>query len=231
MNWKKVIKYTLGFLFLTTVVMVIMANRDLKKIYGGLTKKVDYNQFRSYEGPTAITNVNVLSPDGGSFISGQTVHIEDGVIKSIDTLGISMSELKSIDGTGKYLIPGLTDAHVHLFKSPNDLLLYVANGVTQIRELIGSKDILKWRAQIEEGRIAPDMYVASPRLGSFGTVEGWFMSWSQMFLNVTNAKEAKNLVQDIHRQGYDAVKVYSHLNKESYQAINEEATALGMDVV
>jgi len=52
-----------------------------------------------------------------------------------------------------------------------------------------------------------------------------------MFLNVTNAKEAKNLVQDIHRQGYDAVKVYSHLNKESYQAINEEATALGMDVV
>jgi len=128
MNWKKVIKYTLGFLFLTTVVMVIMANRDLKKIYGGLTKKVDYNQFRSYEGPTAITNVNVLSPDGGSFISGQTVHIEDGVIKSIDTLGISKSELKSIDGTGKYLIPGLTDAHVHLFKSPNDLLLYVANG-------------------------------------------------------------------------------------------------------
>lgn len=230
MNWKKGIKYTGAFLIVSMVVGLIWITREGKRIYGGLTERVDHEQFKPIEGAFAIKNVNVLSPGADSMILGQTVLIEDGYITAMDrTLSLS-AQTTIIDGSGKYLIPGLIDTHVHLFQSPNDLLLYVANGVTQIRELIGEADHLKWKQQIAEGRIGPQMFVASPRLGSFEAMEGWFMRYSQGFMNVRNAEEARKKVRALHEAGYDGIKVYSHLNKESYLAVNEAAQALGMPV-
>ncbi|WP_299437131.1 amidohydrolase family protein [uncultured Aquimarina sp.] len=230
MNWKKWLKYTAIFLFLLISISLIWITREGKRMYGGLTEQVDYKQFKPQEGSFAIKNINVLSPDGDSIISKQTVLIEKGLITAIDsTLNLS-SKTKVIDGSGKYLIPGLIDTHVHLFQSPNDLLLYVANGVTEIRELIGEKNHLKWRKQIEDGRIGPKMFVASPRLGSFESMEGWFMSWSQGYLNIKNAKEARKTVKRLYDEGYNGIKIYSQLTKESYLAIIETANSLGMPV-
>ena len=197
-------------------------------MYGALTERVDYEQFKPKTGPVLIKNVNILDPDGQSFIAEQSVLIEDGLIQIIDSTSQISDAISFIDGRGKYLIPGLIDAHVHLFQSPNDLLLYVANGVTEIRELIGEKDHLEWKKQIEHGRIGPKMFVASPRLGSFSPIEGKFMEWSQGYLNIKNAEEAKRTIKRLHDQGYDGIKIYSQLNKESYVAINETAASLGI---
>ncbi len=215
MNWKKLIAYLVIALVAVTILFVIWANRGIVALYGGHTDEVDYEQFNPSSDPVAITNVHVLTPNGEAFIPGQTVLIERGLITSVDTVPVGSADFQIIDGAGKYLIPGLIDSHVHLFKSPNDLLLYVANGVTQIREMIGEPDHLKWRQQIEEGRIGPDMFVVSPRLGSFEILEGWFMVWSQGFMNIRDAKEAEKTVEQLFEDGYDGVKVYSHLNKES----------------
>ena len=231
MNWKKIFKYLFLFFVFATIVMSYLSNRDLRKIYGGLTAKVDSEQFNPSSEPIAITNCNILSPDGDTFIANQTIIIEDGLIKDLDSGIVIQHGIKEINGEGKYLIPGLIDSHVHLFKSENDLLLYIANGITQVRELIGSNDILKWRQEIENGRIGPDMYVATPRLGTFGTIEGWFMSWSQMFDNIKNPNEARKAVDLYHKKGYDAIKIYSHLSKESYAALCDAALSKGMDVV
>ena len=228
---KKIVKYFIAIWIIATIIFVVMANRGLHQMFGGLTNEVDYTQFDAKMTPVAISNINILAPDGLSFIAGQTVYINDGLIVSIDTLGKDMPHVQIINGEGKYLIPGLTDAHIHLFRSPNDLLLYVANGVTQVRELIGEEKHLKWKQEIKDGRIGPDMYVASPRLGSFGLMEGWFMSWSQGFDNITNAKEAEKAVREYHRKGYDGIKVYSQLNKESYEAICKTAQSLDMPVM
>jgi len=230
MNWKKWIKYTGVFLMVVMAVALVWISREGKRIYGGLTTRVDYEQFKPAEGSFAITQVNILSADGGSIIPNQTVLIENGLITAIDSTLTLSSATTLIDGSEKYLIPGLIDTHVHLFQSPNDLLLYLANGVTEIRELIGEKDHLEWKQQIETGRIGPKMFVASPRLGSFDQMEGWFMSFSQGFMNVKNAEEARKTVKSLHDAGYDGIKVYSHLNKESYLAVTETATALGMPV-
>jgi len=233
-NWKKikkVAKIFFALLTLSTIIFAYLANQDRKKIYGGKTEVVEYNKFNIPNKSVYITNVNILSPNGEKFILNQNVFIENGIITSIDSISKPLNEVTHINGEGKFLIPGLIDSHVHLFKSQNDLLLYVANGVTEIRELIGEEDHLKWREEIKNGRIGPDMYIASPRLGSFEPIEGWFMEWTQGFNNIRNAKEAQIMVKKYAKQGYDAVKIYSYLNKESYDAINKIAVEEGMDVV
>lgn len=228
MKIKKWLKYTLVIFIILAFVSTHLFNRSGLMIYGGLTQRVDPAQFEPQTGAFAITNVHVLSPDGETFIPGQTVLLKDGLIEAIDSTLSYSDQLTAIDGTGKYLIPGLTDAHVHLFKSPNDLLLYVANGVTQIRELIGEPDHLQWRGEIEQGRVGPELFVATPRLGTFEPMEGWFMEKTQGFLNIEDAETARQMVKELHEQGYDGVKLYSHLSKESYQAIIQAATELNM---
>jgi len=225
---KKVAKYTSILVLLFLIISAFAIKHLEKQIYGGLTKRVDTELFKAKEGTIAIQNVNVLAPDGEEFIKGQTVLVEDGFITNIDSFINITPTTITVDGKGKYLIPGLTDAHVHLFKSPNDLLLYVANGVTEIRELIGGKDQLTWKKEIENGRIGPRMFVASPRLGSFGTAEGFIMEQSQGFVNCQSAEEAEKIVKDLHSQGYDGLKIYSQLNRESYLAITKTAKALDM---
>ncbi len=230
MNWKNFIKYTGILLLVCLSSAFIWISRQGTLMYGGLTERVNHEQFTPKKGSFAITDVSILSPDGGSMIYGKTVMIEEGLISSIDSALTIPSSTTIIDGTGKYLIPGLIDAHVHLFQSPNDLLLYLANGVTEIRELIGEKSHLQWKQQIENGRIGPKMFVASPRLGSFDNMTGWFMSWSQGYMNIKNPDEARSTAQSLYDQGYDGIKIYSQMNKESYLAITEKAKSLGMPV-
>lgn len=231
MNWKKLLRFTLISFLLLTAFSTGWLQYGLIDMYGGFTEKVDSRRFVPEDGPIAITNAHVLAPGGESFLSDQTVVLEAGHIIAVHS-GVPAIHMKILDAKGKFLIPGYTDAHVHLFKSPNDLLLYVANGVTQIRELIGEPAHLRWRRQIEaDQRIGPDMYVASPRLGTFGRLEGWFMSWSQGFDNIRNAQVAEKAVKKYQRMGYDGIKIYSHLSPESYQALCETARDIDMPIM
>lgn len=231
MNWKKWLKYLGIFLIILTILSIYLVNRGFKQMYGGFTQVVDVEQFNPPTGPVAIKNVNILSSDGESFVPNQTILIEQGLIKKIDsTTSISLQN-KIIDGTGKYLIPGLVDSHVHIFKSPNDLLLYVANGITQVRELIGDDSRLELKQQVEDGRIGPKMWVTSPPLGTGDDFGKKFITWSRGGINVSNAEAAKKEVQQLFERGYDGIKVYSHLNKESYLAVTKTAKELGFPVV
>ncbi len=226
----KWIKYAFIFSVFLLIFGVLFVYIEGRSIYGGLTKLVPYEQFDSKKEILAIKNANILSKDGNGFIHNQTILIEKGIITAIDTVIDIPNKATIIDGSKKFLIPGLIDAHVHLFQSENDLLLYIANGVTEIREMIGEKDHLKWRDEIDNGRIGPKMFVASPRLGTFGTINGWFMEYSQGYLNVKNKASAKKTIEDLYKEGYDGVKIYSQITKENYQTITETAKALEMPV-
>ncbi|MBT8293889.1 MAG: hypothetical protein KJN70_11495, partial [Eudoraea sp.] len=120
MNWRKIIKYFFILLILGTVILTFLANRNMTQIYGGLTEVVDPGTFNIPDKAVSINNVSVLSPDGDAFIPNQNVYIENGIIISIDSVPIKSKEIAVINGEGKFLIPGLIDSHVHLFKSPND---------------------------------------------------------------------------------------------------------------
>lgn len=228
MNWKKAFKYTAVILAILFTLSLYWLDQQGQLMYGGLTTVVEHEQFKPKSGVFIITKANVLSEDGSHFIPEQNIVISNGAIKTISDQTSNIHEATLIDGQGKYLIPGLIDAHVHLFKSPNDLLLYIANGVTQIRELIGEEDHLAWRTEIENGRVGPQMFVASPRLGSFPALQGFFMEQTQGFKNVRTAEEGKAIVKALKEQGYDGLKIYSHLNSESYEAITQTAKELDM---
>ena len=100
--------------------------------------------------PIALVHVHVIPLDRERVLDDQTVVIADGKIVEIGpTSSVRVPpSAKKIDGSGKYLMPGLTDAHVHLY-STIEFPLYLANGVTTVFNLDGRPAHLLWRKQVD----------------------------------------------------------------------------------
>ena len=227
-------KGLLGFvliLTLLTLLSFVWLNSEINQFWGQNTQLVEYSQFNAPQETIVINNINVLSPDASEMLPQRSVIIRDGKISSINSEAQFPENAVLIDGQGKYLIPGLIDSHVHLWQSPNDLLLYIANGVTQVREMNGSKEHLQWKKEIENGRVGPKLFVASNRLNSNGIIKGWFDEWTAKIGNVSAATEADAVVQSISDQGYDAVKVYTFLTNEDFRAVNTAAEKIGIPLL
>lgn len=129
-----------------------------------------------------------------------------------------------IEGSGKYLTPGLMDMHVHLWYK-DDLELYLANGVTTIRDMFGNFSKLSMRSQIEKGEIlGPHLYVASP------IINGKTQTFDDKIV-ITNPEEAEKYVKEFKKLGYDFIKVYETLTRDVYDAIIETAKKENIPVV
>src|SRR5689334_19997035 len=108
-----------------------------------------------------FTNVNVVDVRSGTVGHGMTVVIRDGKIEAIAKVGLigSSHEIQVVNANGRYLIPGLWDMHVHSAGGPATAWdekiiypLYIANGVTGIRDMGGDPDALEARrGRIERG--------------------------------------------------------------------------------
>src|SRR5215208_748894 len=124
----------------------------------------------------AFTNVNVIPMDLERVLANQTVVVKNGVIVEIgNAKNVKLPKnAERIDGTGKYLIPGLVDMHTHLLSDsdeypdsigPHELRVMVANGVTTVRFMIGTPELLVLRSRSANREIeAPTIFVASPHL-------------------------------------------------------------------
>jgi imidazolonepropionase-like amidohydrolase len=132
-----------------------------------------------------------------------------------------------IDGRGKYLIPGLWDMHVHTVVPAGDevLTLYVANGVTGIRDMAGELDqLVSWRQEISTGvRVGPRMVISGPYL------EGGDVPIPHLL--VRTPADAQPAVDSLLRLGVDFIKVHSQLNRETYFAIARAARARSIPFV
>ncbi|GHA21622.1 hypothetical protein GCM10008090_34430 [Arenicella chitinivorans] len=228
---KTLSKWLLGlFAILLVLVLCVLLwfTNGVDAIYGAHTQEVDYTAFASRSELVAISNVNVLSEDGQSMLANRTVVVDGGEIISITQDGVASHDARQINGEGKYLIPGLVDSHMHLLKSPNDLLLYVANGVTHVRDLGGPTARLRWRSEIEQGdRIGPKLFVSSPPINTKDLLEGAFFELITFHKTTRSVEQAERLVKTYAEQGYDAIKTY-HLDMPSYRAVNKLASELGV---
>ncbi len=200
-------------------------------MYGEHTKVVNPEQFQTPQETIAFVNANVLSEDGKTMLSKQTVVINDGMIIAVGTEAIIPNKAEIINAQGKYFIPGLIDSHVHLVQSPNDLLLYVANGVTQVREMMGNELHLKWREEIENGRIGPKLFVATAKLETTGTIRGWFNHWTRKDININSKAKALVILQDSKDQGFDAVKLGSLFSIEQYRNVNQSSKNVDIPII
>lgn len=183
----------------------------------------------------AFVNVNVIPMDSENILDEQTVIIEDGMIVQMGSSEkIDPPEgALVIDEKNHFLIPGLSDMHVHLLGSENDLLLYLANGVTTIRDMSdGPPDYLDWRDEINAGtKTGPNMWVWCP---SIRELEGFDALASMVpaagMVDINKPEEAEKLVAKFTAQGYDGIKVKFIDSVEIYKAILESADKHGIQV-
>lgn len=173
---------------------------------------------------TVFRHVNVIPMDSNRILMDQAVVIRNGKIAEIGANNrvSNPPEATMIDGGGAYMLPGLVDMHVHSEKS--DFPLFLANGITTVREMNGSADHLRWRQEIVSGEIlGPHLYVASPLLA--GEKQRY------RHILITDPNEASKIVKDLAAQGYDYIKVYDGLSPAVYDEILKAAHESNIPVV
>jgi len=171
-----------------------------------------------------ITNVSVITPGSNQVLQHQDVAFNDSRILWVKPIGSSdqPSNAIKIDGTGKFMIPGLWDMHVHL-ADERSLGLFTANGVTGVRVMFGQPLQLNWRKNIQSGKTpGPEMVIAGP------IVDGPKPVWPGS-IAVSTPEQAREAVRKIKRDGYDFVKVYSLLSRDCYFAIADECKTQKID--
>lgn len=166
-----------------------------------------------------ITDVNVVDVIDGRIVPNSTVTIAGAMITSVAPNGTTPANARVVDGHGKFLIPGLWDMHAHMEASGESWLeLYVANGVTGIRDMGSDVDlILNMREGTASGRIlGPRIFAAGPILDD--APGDW-----PFRMRVKTAADGRAAVQLLKRRGVDLIKVHDHTPREAFFAIAEEA--------
>lgn len=228
---RKIIKYFVLSILVIGMGSIFWSNYQLKKMFGGHTDIIDAHQFHPFNDKIAIINTNVLSETSDTFLPNRTIIFNQKEVLSVSLDSISDNEIQIIDGTGKFVIPGLIDSHIHLFQSRNDLILYLSNGITTIREMMGSKSHIEWKEEIEKGQLGPRMIVTTNKLQSYNRIQGAFMSWAQGHINVTHSKNLADQLTKLEQDGYDAIKLGSNLSKEDYLKIQDASDSIDIPIV
>ena len=186
-----------------------------------------------------ITHVTVLNPGTSSVQGRKTVVISGDHISAVtDDLPAKLSKgALVIDGSGKYLIPGLWDMHVHTafgdwFPGGRDIILplFIANGITGVRDMGGDLPVLlPWRKQIANGEIVgPRMVVSGPML------DGYLPDHKLRFpssVPITTPETAISAVDSLKQQGADFIKVQSVISHNAYLAAAAEAHTQNIPIV
>lgn len=169
----------------------------------------------------AIINVNVIPMTSETVIPAQTVVVRDGTIAAIGAVESvpAPEDAVVIDGTDRYLMPGFVEMHAHVTSTePADvqplLDLFLANGVTTIRGMLGRPSHLMLRDDLASGqRRGPRLVTSGPSLNGN---------------SVNGSEHGRALVRAQHAAGYDFVKIHPGLSADEFNAIADQANELGM---
>lgn len=181
-----------------------------------------------------IVDTNIIDVEAGNISENKTIEVRDGKIAAIHNSDNSINAEKVVDGSEKYLIPGLWDMHVHfrggdsLIAENKDLLdLYIANGVTSVRDAGGdiTPAILEWRKEIEEGEIVgPKIFTSGPKL------DGPDPSWAGS-IELSSVDRVPSAFDSLESLNVDYVKLYdSTIPADVYLTAIKEAEKRGLNV-
>lgn len=178
-------------------------------------------------GDTVFTETTVIPMDGDAprRLVRHDVLVHAGRIAALGPSGqVAIPPgARRIDGRGKYLLPGLADMHVHASDTAT-LKLFLAYGVTTVRNMWGTPAHLRWRDQVARGTIlGPTIYTAGPLVDGPGAV------WNGTYA-IETAEQADAVVARQKRAGYDFIKVYARLSPPVYDAVVTAARRHGLPV-
>ncbi len=205
---------------LTSVVLVASL-----ATFAGFTVNPPVDANGPAAGVSAFVDVTVIPMNRQGVISGQTVVVRDGRIVSVGAASRSTipGDAVRVDGRGKFLMPGLAEMHAHVQgpQAPDSeemnrdiMFLYVANGITTIRAMLGAPNQLTLRRQLQLSEVlGPTMYVAAPSLNG---------------QSAFNSDTASKLVRAYKQAGYDLLKIHPGLTLSAYDAIVRTARQVGI---
>ena len=192
----------------------------------------------------AIRNVTVIPMTGAAPSADQTVLVRDGRIAQIGSAADVRppADAVVVDGTGKFLIPGLFEMHAHTSKTRASALgLYVLHGVTTIRDQ-GSEhaEVLRWRREVRSGaRVGPRMLIAGPYLESLRNIERMRRDppeervepFERARVPVGSPNDARRIIDSLARLELDHFKIRTVQDRETYIALARAAHAHGKRLV
>ncbi|MGH7558738.1 MAG: amidohydrolase family protein [Gemmatimonadota bacterium] len=174
----------------------------------------------------AFTDVTVIPMDSERVLEGHTVVVEGERIVAVGPTGeVEIPAGATIvDGAGRWLIPGLAEMHGHIPppSAPRELVenvlfLYVANGATTVRGVLGAPGQLELKAEANSGAIvAPTLYLAGPSFSGN---------------SVDSPGQAAEMVREQAAAGWDLLKVHPGLTRAEYDSMALAARAAGIRFV
>jgi imidazolonepropionase-like amidohydrolase len=188
----------------------------------------------------AIRNVTVIPMTGAAPSAGQTVLVRNGRVSEVGVTARVRIPAGAvvIDGTGKYLIPGLIEMHGHTSKTRASALgLYVVHGVTTLRDQ-GSEhaEVLRWRQEIRGGtRVGPRMLIAGPYLEALRNIERMRRDppesrvepFERARIPIGSPADARRVIDSLSALELDHFKIRTVQDRETYVALARAAHANG----
>lgn len=191
-----------------------------------------------FEDAVCISNVNVIDAENGLRENMTVIVKDDRILKMAQADSIQLSEENTIiDASGKYLMPGLWDAHVHFAYiedlAPSMFKLFLAHGITSVRDTGGKIDFVKeWKTKADEDpTAAPRVKIAGPLLDGMPNVyDGSTPRRPPLSVGAATVDEAIRIVDELDEIGVDLIKAYEMLTPEQFQAITVRAKEKGLKV-
>lgn len=171
---------------------------------------------------TMIIDVNIVDVSTGTILEHWDVVIDSGKIKTIAKhQGKPLVHELMVSGAGKYLMPGLAEMHAHIPPPSTNseqiedvLFLYLANGITSIRGMLGHPAHLALKSNVENGNIlSPRIFTSSPSLNGN---------------SVTSVEQAISMVTAYKKDGYDFLKIHPGIKREVFDQIVKTANEVGI---
>lgn len=171
-----------------------------------------------------IQGVSLVDPASGSITPRQSVRVVGERIREIGSMEAVTANAHSqlIDGSGKFLLPGLAEMHAHIpVPEAGDtslvketLFLYLSNGITTIRGMLGDPFHLYLREAVKTGHmLGPRIYTSGPSINGN---------------SAPDIATATRMVREHHEAGYDFLKLHPGIKRPVFDALTAEARSLGM---
>lgn len=227
----KITRFFLGFVLLLILIITAAILRPLPEL-----------PVPEKQNSILIKSINIIDVNTGNILHNQDILIESNKIKSIGQISSPNPKVDFIiEGRGKYAIPGLWDMHTHSNQLSAWLHhpLYIANGVTGIRDMsgqlnkkdsywAGTKERLTWNNDLDNfTRVTPrHVLQSSYQMDGPSSVPKGFPN----YFRLEHTHDADSLLNFYKNGKTDFIKVYSQIPAETYKELAIKAPKYGLHI-